>query len=461
MLPLLACVLWCLTADDVVTGDLPSMLQVPGGLGWHSASAKAPARSEHDDDVPLPPSTPAADYMVHRRRRVHGLSSPATRGNAVHRRRHVFRTNQLSSFLDFKLPPTPVPTPASPAPTPHPTHAPSPCPTASPTPVPPTPWPTPSPPTPPTAYPTPAMPTPFPTPNYIHSRVYVPKKEMQPHKLDAENENSDGASTDTSAGAYDDDSVLKKSPIGLAPPSAEEHVAPPRSPAQEAAQHSRSFYRTLNGEDYVQHEFRPKGGFRTPFGAMAACVLGKAEAIADMLLEATFCAKYTGQMGHSNQCYAFTAEHLVRDTRMCCEGFLMLAPDAAHACKKAILHVVWPVSRYVVPMWKRCVAAPSGCALTLNARFGRKVRKCHQRAWRSGKCRKIWEHSVGRAVDGAVRAARSLFARAEVSETSPDAFRLMNFCPSDENSWNDARCIAHFYRDDDIFGTAAGDMHDQ
>ena len=458
------------TLEEVYTGDLPAMLQVPGGLGWHSEKAtKAPV---HDDDVSLPPDEPAGDFMVHRRRRVGGRSGGNSR---VHRRRHVI--TRLNPLLQFTLPDTRAPTPGSRSPTRLPTPTPTPRPTPYPTPVPPTPWPTPVPPTPRTASPTPMPPTPPPTPNYAQTRpgFGVPKKLMPLHKMGAETQNGVGleTSSDVTAHGYDDDGELKKSPIGVAPAALpvgarEAHIddgersrrhSKPLSLA--AARQARRYFQAMGTAVYVQREFKPRDGFKTPFGAMAACVLGKAEAIGDMLLEVTFCSKYTGRMGHQNQCYARTAQDIVRDTRMCCEGFQALASDAAQACKKAVLQVVWPVSRYVVPMWKRCVATPSACALTLNAKLGRKVKDCHQRAWRDAKCRKTWEHSVGRAVDGAIRAARSLFARADASEAARDATRLMNFCPEDENSWNDARCIAHFYRDDNTFGSAAGDLHDQ
>ena len=265
--------------------------------------------------------------------------------------------------------------------------------------------------------------------------------------------NSDQQRTGKHSIVDDDDSHLPVSPSG-------DHASRALLHERLAAARAAEYHRSINVGVFVQKEFRPSNGFSTPFGAMAACILGKAEAIGDMLLEVTFCGAYTNQLGHGNQCYRGTGEDLVRDTRLCCSGLELTAPSAAKLCKKSVLKVVWPLERWAVPMWKRCTAQPSSCALGLNAKLGRKVKQCHQHRWRGTSCVRVWQRSVGRAVDGAIHAAKLLFAHARLQEITPDAHRLLHYCHHG-TSWSDSRCIHRFFRADNTFGSAAGDSHDQ
>ena len=106
---------------------------------------------------------------------------------------------------------------------------------------------------------------------------------------------------------------------------------------------------------FVQSIFVPRNGFDSPFGEMGACVLGKAEALADMVYSLSKCKTWDHYRG--SVCFSGAMDDLSADLRRCCMGSGKLTTHQGHhmVCNKAIMPALITLESKLRPHFDKCV----------------------------------------------------------------------------------------------------------
>jgi len=370
--------------------------------------------------------------------------------------------------------PTPVPTPPSPAPTPLPT----PWPTRAPTPAPPTPAPTWG----PTRHPTPP-------PLGKWNLAIGGDHALLWNEADLRNDVCSRVWKATSHELHEilrhacprndvfDCTACGKSQRDIIHARCEsKHIK--RACAAVVAAHRTALDRERRRAIYIQPEFMPLSGFVTARGEMGACLLGKAEALGEMLFAMAECGHYSSARGQSD-CYDGTGDDLVKDVRQCCFGndVLVVGKTDQRLCKRLVLSIVAPIRQHVTPVWDKCVANPSSCTYVASSAFGKVVHDCDVKGWRSPSCVGHFFHTVGLPLVRALQAAEKLFERARPGETTKAAAKLLKMCRYHElgickqqgrpeiecimRVEESHECVHKFFKFEKSKATANGDRYDQ
>ena len=111
----------------------------------------------------------------------------------------------------------------------------------------------------------------------------------------------------------------------------------------------------------ARKEFVPKGGFRSVYGEMGACVLDKAELLVDIVYMMATCKSYDAYRG--SECYQGTVTDFVSHLRMCCASNAKDGgTESAADCKKLLLPVISKAASSIEPLFAKCVQDSSACA---------------------------------------------------------------------------------------------------
>ena len=217
---------------------------------------------------------------------------------------------------------------------------------------------------------------------------------------------------------------------------------------------------------YVQPLFRPKGGFHTAYGEMAACVLGKAEAVLDTLYSMTHCSEdqWTDEKG--SDCYVNTVRDLNKDIGQCCAGYEHIVLFEMEAtCDAAVLPLLDPIRQFLKPAWVMAQRHPD-----VIDPVRKKYDKCmkeamkfphmpHKPTGEGGKaCDEAYSFGHARKIFKlAVKAAKKIYAKGNNrGDVSPVANKLMSALHRGEPYLSEY--IIRFLMK---YDEAAGNAHDQ
>jgi len=406
--------------------------------------------------------------------------------------------------------PTPVPTP-SPTPwaTPPITKSPTPSPSPSPTPHPtkaPTPLPTPQ----PTPRPTPAPPTPIPTRapdgdwqhpfegNGGHALVWHEAIDDGDEQLGNHRPNCDSTShalrqhirhsCPLSSVKECSNCVAQAGLMGPKTlfvddlPCGKMAVDMACSYAVLAQRRAKSRFK--GGLLYIQEEFLPPNGFKSAWGEMGACFLGKGEALGTLMYAMAECSSYSSDASgtKTNDCMASAGDDLVRDVRNCCTdvpgGLIHSTHEQKAVCKKHTLDVVQDIYNKLKPKWDKCVKHPPACTFISGSSYGKLVHDCDVvHAWEGTRCNGLFFNTVGLALTHLTAAASKLLALAPPSDTTPAATHLIKMChyrplhicaqqqrPELECMIREAmgtQCVRHYLDFEVHVATANGNPNDQ
>jgi hypothetical protein len=195
---------------------------------------------------------------------------------------------------------------------------------------------------------------------------------------------------------------------------------------------------------YVQPPFRPKAGFGTSWGEMGACILGKAEAIADTLYTMSHCSAYDQPRGED--CFKRTAKDLSVDIRQCCAGNEHLVLSASEAeCDMAVAKVSQRIRDTLAVEYGTCTKDGDKCRSRLMPMF----KTCMIRAKSKdfvglvrSSCDAFYKFGgVLGTFKEALKAANKMYAHADPSDKTKYSAALLKIC----NSGN-AECSQHLSR---------------
>ena len=217
---------------------------------------------------------------------------------------------------------------------------------------------------------------------------------------------------------------------------------------------------------YVQPLFRPKNGFRTAYGEMAACVLGKAEAVLDTLYSMTHCKsdQWTDEKG--SDCYMNTVKDLNKDIGQCCAGYEHIVLFEMEAtCDAAVLPILDPIRQFLKPAWITCQRHPEQCA-KVTKKYDTCMREAqkfphmpHKPRGEGGRaCDKAYSYGHARKIFKlAVKAAKKIYDRGnDARDVSKVAGKLMHALHRGEPYISEY--IIRFLMK---YDEAAGNKHDQ